>query len=659
MASKLVIIIIGGWLWLQALRASPQTKLLNQGCSQYNATDLADFFSNLNATFSDLGAQLRDGDKRFATAQQARGSDPVYAMAQCRNYLSSADCAACFAAAEKQIRNCSAANGARVIYDGCFLRYETNGFFDQTTLPGNVGICGKQTIPRSAAAAFTSTVDDVLSTLQAATPKINGFFAAEKRQVPVSVAGGRNLTVYGVAQCAQTVSRSGCLDCLKVAYVNLQNCLPDSDGRAVDAGCFLRYSNTSFFADDQTTNLAPFLNGSSSRKKTIIGGIVGGVGALTLIIILGIFIWFKRYSKKSQPVARGNILGGTELQGPVNFKYNDLKHATKNFSEQNKLGEGGFGDVYKGSLKNGKIVAVKKLAIGKTERGKADFDSEVRLISNVHHRNLVRLLGCCNSGPQLLLVYEFMPNSSLDRFLFGEQRRGNLSWSERHNIIMGTAKGLAYLHEEFHVCIIHRDIKTSNILLDDNFNPRIADFGLAKLLPQDRSHLSTRFAGTLGYTAPEYAIHGQLSEKADTYSYGVVVLEIISGQKSTEIKENDPDGQYLLQRAWNLYENKKHIELVDEKLEVNEEEEETLKKIIEIALMCIQSSPTMRPTMSEVVVLLKTKKSSVLEESRPLTKPVFVDANQHPREERETSGSTASSTNTSNATTSISQLFGR
>ncbi|KAM6551925.1 hypothetical protein CsatB_001733 [Cannabis sativa] len=571
MASKLVIIIIGWWLWLQALRASPQTKLLKEACSPYNATDFADFFSNLNTTLSDLGAQIREGDKWFATAQQARGSDPVYAMAQCRNYLSSADCAACFAAAEKQIRNCSAANGARIIYDGCFLRYEANEFFDQATVQGNVAIfCGKQTIPPSAeaAAAFTSTVDDVLLALQAATPKINGYFAAEKRQVPVSVAGDQNLTVYGVAQCAHTVSRSGCLDCLKVAYANLQHCLPDLDGKAIDAGCFLRYSNASFFDDNQTTNLAPYLNGNSSKKKVIIG-VVGGVGAVVLFIILGIFIWFKRYFKKSQPLARGNIIGSTELQGPVNFKYNDLRHATKNFSEQNKLGEGGFGDVYKGSLKNGKIVAVKKLAIGKTERGKADFESEVRLISNVHHRNLVRLLGCCNSGPQLLLVYEYMPNSSLDRFLF---------------------------------------------------------------------------------------------EKADTYSYGVVVLEIISGQKSTEIKaENDSDSQYLLQRAWNLYENKKHIELVDEKLEVDEYEKETVKKIIEIALMCVQSSPALRPTMSEVVVLLKTKNyyssssSSIIEESQPLTRPVFVDVSQ---KSRDNSTSTASST-ISNATVSISRISGR
>ncbi|PNX83916.1 cysteine-rich receptor-like protein kinase 2-like protein, partial [Trifolium pratense] len=243
-----------------------------------------------------------------------------------------------------------------------------------------------------------------------------------------------------------------------------------------------------------------------------------------------------------------NILGATELKGPVNYKYSDLKAATKNFSDENKLGEGGFGDVYKGTLKNGNVVAVKKLVLGKSSKIDNDFESEVKLISNVHHRNLVRLLGCCSKNQERILVYEYMANSSLDKFFFG------------------TAKELAYLNEEFHISIIHRDIKTGNILLDDNLHPKIADFGLARLLPGDRSHLSTGFAGTLGYTAPEYAIHGQLSEKADTYSY---VLEIISGQKSTELKADD-DGEYLLQKTWKLHERGVHLELVDKVLDPND-----------------------------------------------------------------------------------------
>ncbi|XP_059451266.1 cold-responsive protein kinase 1-like [Corylus avellana] len=629
------------WWWLTAVVvADPQINLLNSGCSQYNVSNESAFYASLNATFSSLRAQLNNNtNTRFATAQQVTGS--AYATVQCRNYLSTADCLTCFTTAVAQIRNCSAANGARVIYDGCFLRYESSSFYDQTTEPGNEGICGNQTA--SQPTAFSVAVKELLADLQVATPRINGFFAASKKE---AVGSAGNATVYAVAQCAETVSEIGCQDCLTVASRNAEVCIPSVVGRAIDAGCFLRYSETPFFADNQTTNILPFLgNGSSSNKKAIIGGVVGGV--VGAVLILAVFVWFI-ILRRRKPIIRGDILGATELQGPVNYKYKDLKSATKNFSEENKLGEGGFGDVYKGTLKNGKIVAVKKLTISQSSRAKADFESEVKLISNVHHRNMIRLLGCCTKGPELLLVYEYMANSSLDKFLFGE-RRGSLNWKQRNDIIMGTARGLAYLHEEFHVCIIHRDIKTDNILLDDDFQAKIADFGLARLLPEDKSHLNTRFAGTLGYTAPEYTIHGQLSEKVDIYSFGVVVLEIICGRRMSEVK-NDPNGEYLLERAWKLYENDEHQELVDETLDPNEYTTEEVKGIIEIALLCIQSSPALRPSMSEVVVLLKSKGSV---ERQPPSKPAYVDTDQKKvRGDTYTSPSTASST--SNATASVS-----
>ncbi|KAL5810196.1 hypothetical protein ACOSQ4_026764 [Xanthoceras sorbifolium] len=476
--------------------SDPETELINNGCSQYNVTDLSDFKTNLNATFADLRAEL-DGGKLFSTAQQPRGSSPAYAMIQCRNYLSPADCLACYTAAE----------------------YESSPFYDQSTQEGRFGFCGNRTA--SQATAFSAAVNELVENLQVATPKINGFFAASKKEVVGSGGGGNDTAVYGVAQCVETISESGCRDCLATAYDNIQRCFSNAFGWAVDVGCFLRYSDTSFFADNQTTNLTPFLkNGSSNNNKAIIGGVVGGGTALLLVAIF--FIWFKFYRKR-KTTHRGNLLEATEFQGPVNYRYKDLISATASFSEENKLGEGGFGDIYKGTLDNGKTVAVKRLAIGVSRRIVSDFENEVKLISNVHHRNLIRLLGCCSNGPDLLLVYEYMAKSSLDKFLFG------------------TARGLAYLHEDFHVCIIHRDIKPSNILLDEDFQPKIADFGLARLLPENQSHLSTKFAGTLGYTAPEYAIHGQLSVKADAYSYGGVVLEIISGRKSTEQSKDADD----------------------------------------------------------------------------------------------------------------------
>ncbi|KAK2638812.1 hypothetical protein Ddye_026607 [Dipteronia dyeriana] len=624
--------------------SDPQTQLINNGCSQYNVTDMTDFNTNINATFADLRAQLGAG-KLFATAQQPRGSSPVYAMIQCRSYLSPADCVACYAAAESLIRNCSASNGARVVYLGCSLRYESSLFYDQSTQEGRFGFCGNRTA--SQATAFSAAVKELVQNLQVTTPKISGFFVASKEEL-VGGGGGNNTAVYGVAQCVETISESGCRDCLATAYDSIQRCFGNAFGWAVDVGCFLRYSDTPFFADNQTTNLAPFLKiASSSKKKAIIGGVVGGGTSLVLIAIF-FLIWFKFYRKTKTTTHKGNLLEATEFQGPVNYRYKDLISATASFSEENKLGEGGFGDIYKGTLENGKIVAVKRLVIGASRRIVSDFENEVKLISNVHHRNLIRLLGCCSS-PDLLLVYEYMAHSSLDKFLFGE-KRGSLNWKQRFDIIVGTARGLAYLHEDFHVCIIHRDIKPSNILLDDDFQPKIADFGLARLLPENQSHLSTKFAGTLGYTAPEYAIHGQLSVKVDAYSYGVVVLEIISGRKSTD-QSKDTD-EYLLKQAWKLYENDMHKDLVDETIDPSEYKEEEIKKVIEIALMCTQSTAASRPSMSQVVVLLK---SEGIIDHTPVTAPTFVDTNNRIREDTSTStGSTAS-----NATASVSQLSAR
>ncbi|XP_057965334.1 cold-responsive protein kinase 1-like [Malania oleifera] len=626
-------------------RSDPQANLLNAGCNQYNATNLPNFFANLNGTFSDLRSKLAadGGDRRLATAERWGNSDPVYAMVQCQKYLSAVDCLACFAAAEARIRNCSPANGARVICDGASSGtarwYESSSFY---TLPGNEAICGNRTASQTS--AFEVAVNALLMDLEVATPSISGFFAASKKRV---VGDGGDAVAYGVAQCAETVSKSGCQDCLKVAYSNIQICPPNADGRAVDAGCFLRYSQTSFFVDNQTTNLTPFFgSGGSSKEKAIIGVVVGGVGLI--LIILTLFVWY-RLSRKPKSAIKGDILGATELRGPVNYSYKDLKSATKNFSEENKLGEGGFGGVFKGILKNGKIVAVKKLTISQSSKTKADHEKEVKLISNVHHRKLIRLLGYCSKGPELLLVYEYMANSSLDKFLFGRSN-GGLNWEQRFDIIVGMARGLAYLHEEFHVRIIHRDIKSRNILLDDDFQAKIADFGLARLMPEDQSHLSTKFAGTLGYTAPEYAIHGQLSEKVDTYGYGVVILETISGRKSNESKL-DPESEYLLERAWKLYEKDMHIGLVDKSLDPNEYKAEDVKRVIEIALMCTQSSVALRPTMSEVVVLLLSKGSLG---RTPQTRPIFVDSYQRIR--GDTSTCTGSS---SNATASFTQFSGR
>ncbi|XP_042433481.1 cysteine-rich receptor-like protein kinase 2 [Zingiber officinale] len=600
-------------LWSRVTVGEPQTNLLQDGCSLYNVRNASAFAATFNDTLADLRSSISASNSSlFATVHRPRAPQSVYALFQCRSYLSSADCLACFSAAEGHIRRCGAAHGGRVIYDGCFLRYESTLFFDQATPSENRNSCG---VRNAATGGFTASVRSLVADLSAATPRIPKFFAAVERE-----------GVLFVAQCVETVSEEGCEQCLAAAVGNVMRCLPSADGRALGAGCFMRYSDESFFPANRTVDLSPYLTNSgrakSSNKGALIGEVAGGVGGLLLLLGVIIYLLRIRRSRDQRNLSEGDSSRGTKFQGLLNFRYKDLKNATNNFSEKNKVGEGGFGDVYQGHLKNGTTVAIKRLAIAQTSKARADFQSEVKLISNIHHRNLVRLLGYSSKHENFLLVYEYMANNSLDKFIFGD-KRGFLNWRQRFGIIVGMARGLSYLHQEFHIRIIHRDIKCSNILLDDDFQPRVADFGLARLLPEDKTHLSTVFAGTFGYTAPEYAIHGQLSEKVDTYGYGIVVLEIISGRQCNDLKL-EPATQYIRDWAWKLYEQDRLLEMVDETMDPNDYSPEEVKRIIKIALLCTQFTVAARPTMSETVVLLLSQTDVALQ----LTRPAFIDASE-------------------------------
>ncbi|KAI5657045.1 hypothetical protein M9H77_25838 [Catharanthus roseus] len=298
---------------------------------------------------------------------------------------------------------------------------------------------------------------------------------------------------------------------------------------------------------------------------------------------------------RDAPGAEGNLLATTKR-----FSYNELKSATDNFHQRYKIGRGGFGTVYKGTLKNGKAVAIKTLA-AQSKQGVREFLTEIEIISNVRHPNLVQLIGCCVHGPNRMLVYEFLENSSLDRALLGRSRTINLQWSKRSDICMGIARGLAYLHEELVPRIVHRDIKASNILLDKDFRPKIGDFGLAKLFPDDITHISTKIAGTTGYLAPEYALGGQLTLKADVYSFGVLVLEVVSGRSSGSLNWGGLQ-KLFLEWAWQLYEEGRMLELVDPEMEGFPQEE--VLKYIKVAFFCTQSNANRRPMISQVIEML-------------------------------------------------------
>ncbi|CAN0826686.1 G-type lectin S-receptor-like serine/threonine-protein kinase At4g27290 [Linum grandiflorum] len=286
------------------------------------------------------------------------------------------------------------------------------------------------------------------------------------------------------------------------------------------------------------------------------------------------------------------------------FDFNTIMNATGNFSAENKLGEGGFGPVYKGILFDGQEIAVKRLSMS-SGQGPEEFKNEVVLISKLQHRNLVRLLGCCIEGEEKMLIYEYMPNKSLDYFIFDESRRQVLNWSRRISIIEGIARGLLYLHQDSRLRIIHRDLKASNVLLDNDLNPKISDFGMARMFGGDQTEDSTnRVVGTFGYMAPEYAIDGLFSMKSDIFSFGVLVLEILTGKKNRGFFTMD-HGLNLIGHAWKLWMEEKPLEVVREEYRAGTIGiVDVVKRHIQVGLLCVQQEPEDRPTMSSVVLML-------------------------------------------------------
>ncbi|XP_071685778.1 G-type lectin S-receptor-like serine/threonine-protein kinase At4g27290 isoform X2 [Rutidosis leptorrhynchoides] len=291
-----------------------------------------------------------------------------------------------------------------------------------------------------------------------------------------------------------------------------------------------------------------------------------------------------------------------DLDELPSFSLHEIAKATDNFSINNKIGEGGFGPVYKGVLENEQEVAVKRLS-ETSQQGLDEFKNEVICIAKLQHRNLVKLLGYCVHENEMILVYEYMPNKSLDTYLFDETRSSMLDWPKRFHIINGMARGILYLHQDSRLQIVHRDLKAGNILLDNDMNPKITDFGLARnFVGSDTATKTKRVMGTYGYISPEYALHGQFSTKSDVFSFGVLVLEIISGKKNRGFSHEDHSDS-LIGHAWRLYKENRSIELMCPSLRESCVMSEVLRSI-HVGLLCVQHHAQDRPTMFSVVLML-------------------------------------------------------
>ncbi|XP_077244227.1 G-type lectin S-receptor-like serine/threonine-protein kinase At4g03230 isoform X2 [Tasmannia lanceolata] len=380
------------------------------------------------------------------------------------------------------------------------------------------------------------------------------------------------------------------------------NCLPNKSGKRI---CMC---NPNFRWDRFAINCTPEGSDSKRKRSTVIITTTTIIGIL--LMILACCFWRMRKGNGEFfletplfPLAEDNIhKNGIEIPS---FEFESIANATENFSDANKLGQGGFGPVYKGKLSGGQEIAVKRLSRS-SGQGLEEFKNEVTLIAKLQHKNLVRLIGYCIAGDEKMVLYEYMPNKSLNYFLFDNNRRGLLDWDKRFDIIMGIARGVLYLHQDSRLRIIHRDLKTSNILLDEEMNPKISDFGMARIFGNNQTQENTnRVVGTYGYMSPEYASHGLFSVKSDVFSFGVILLEIISGMKNTSFYHSE-NTLTLIGHAWKIWKEDKGLDLVDPSLREACNANEVMK-CIHVGLLCVQEDPRDRPTMSSVVLMLASE----------------------------------------------------
>ncbi|KEH38797.1 putative protein kinase RLK-Pelle-SD-2b family [Medicago truncatula] len=370
--------------------------------------------------------------------------------------------------------------------------------------------------------------------------------------------------------------------------------------------CFLLDSVGSFQKSDDADSsgyvsyIKVARDGGQRSNKHIIVVVIVVIITFLILLFMGVLYYKKKKRLPRENSEEENFL--ENLTGmPIRFRYKDLEVATNNFSV--KLGQGGFGSVYKGLLPDGTELAVKKLeGIG---QGKKEFRAEVSIIGSIHHHNLVRLKGFCADGNHRLLVYEYMANNSLDKWIFKNKKSEFLlDWDTRFSIALGTAKGLAYLHQECDSKIVHCDIKPENVLLDDHFIAKVSDFGLAKLMNREESHVFTTLRGTRGYLAPEWITNYAISEKSDVYSYGMVLLEIIAGRKNYD--PNETSEKFNFPRfAFKMMEEGKMRDIIDSEMKIDDENDDRVHCAINVALWCIQEDMSMRPSMTKVVQMLE------------------------------------------------------
>ncbi|KAF3451650.1 hypothetical protein FNV43_RR07745 [Rhamnella rubrinervis] len=575
---KIPAVII--WMMLSLL------SLTNEAVPEYrahictNTTILnpnSTYKSNLNHLLSSLTSNasraLINNNGFYNTTTGQDSSTVVYGSFLCRGDVTTADvCRECVATAAKGIQqNCPLEKEAVIWYDLCMLRYSDVSFFGNLNERNVFFTTNQQNVTEPD--RFRQLLADTMSLLVDAVadaPTGTKMFAAKKAKFT----GFQ--TLYSLVECTPDLSTSNCNRCLQNVVAGFPSC------------CVTK-------------------TGARKTSSVVIIVAIGASTVVVLMLLLSVGYYLLRRRARDEymnSIHLENVWNDSTISEPLQFDFRTIQAATSNFSDNNKLGEGGFGEVYKGVLSNGREIAVKRLSRN-SGQGIEEFKNEVLFLAKLHHRNLTRLLGSCFKREEKILIYEFVPNKSLDHFLIDPKKGAELDWSRRYKIINGVARGLLYLHEDSRFKIIHRDLKSSNILLDEDMNPKISDFGVAKIFKVDQTQGNTkRIAGTYGYMAPEYAYYGRFSVKSDVFSFGILILEIIIGKKSCHFYQSD-GAEDLLSCAWRQWRNGTVLKLLDPNLGDSYSREEVIR-CVHVALLCVEEDPADRPTMASVIVMLNS-----------------------------------------------------
>ncbi|VAH71551.1 unnamed protein product [Triticum turgidum subsp. durum] len=588
----------------------------------------ADFCDNVKAAGAALTRNASSSPVQFATATIGQAPDVVYALALCLgDVLDGSACGSCIADWFATV-NQTQCDKAGFSYRDCIVVYGAGA--DILAAPSNAtGGSGDNTPPFQDWNIRNVTADDAprivnltfellaktAAMAATATPKLYATGVMDMKTV------GTYPNVYSQLQCTPDLSADHCSACLGrlLRMVNSTMSLR-MGGRMGVTRCFFRYEAFPLYGARPMLSLPSSPPGPAptpTKRRSMLWVIPVALVPLTAAALLFFICYRRRLTRQRKGSRRAHSL---EWQGKNSdfslFEFEHLLEATRNFSEESKLGQGGFGAVYKGQLSDGSEIAVKRLA-SHSGQGFMEFKNEVQLIAKLQHTNLVRLLGCCSQEEEKILVYEYLPNKSLDFVIFDENKRALLDWTKLAVIIEGVANGLLYLHKHSRLLVIHRDLKPSNILLDSEMNPKISDFGLAKIFSSNDTEgdITRRVVGTYGYMAPEYASKGNFSIKSDVFSFGVVILEILSGKRNSGTQQC---GGFinLIGYAWQLWVEGKWIDLVDASL-VSDSHSTKIMRCINIALLCVQENAVDRPTMGDIVSMLSNETMILADPKQP------------------------------------------